>query len=112
MAKKKFITFFGWLLTVIFIYNPVAISQGSSLPQYELQVDGLACPFCVYGIEKSLMKIEAVEKLDIDIRSGTIMVWVKKDKSVSDEELREAVKDSGFTLRDLKKLSDSEQKRE
>ena len=32
---------------------------------YRLTVDGLACPFCAYGIEKKLGAVNGVEKLDI-----------------------------------------------
>ncbi len=36
-------------------------------PAYKLRVDGLACPFCAYGIEKQLSKLEGVERIDVDI---------------------------------------------
>ena len=34
---------------------------------YRLYVDGLACPFCAYGVEKNILALRGVEKLDIDV---------------------------------------------
>jgi len=47
-------------------------------PAYNLYVDGLACPFCAYGIEKQLSKIEGVEKIDIDIGAGAVTVTMAR----------------------------------
>ncbi len=41
-------------------------------PTYKLGVDGLACPFCAYGIEKQLSKLEDVERIDVDIEKGAV----------------------------------------
>ena len=42
--------------------------------QYQLRVDGLACPFCAYGIEKELTRTDGVEGIDIDIKAGIVTV--------------------------------------
>ncbi|MGN2393298.1 heavy-metal-associated domain-containing protein, partial [Pelomicrobium sp. G1] len=41
----------------------VALAAG---PSYWLQVDGLACPFCAYGIEKKLRALDGVDKVKVD----------------------------------------------
>ncbi len=66
---------------------------------YSLEVDGLACPFCAYGIEKKLNAVDGVEKIEVDIKSGQVIVTMADGESLSEDRARQAVKDAGFTLR-------------
>ncbi len=66
---------------------------------YSLQVDGLACPFCAYGIEKKLSAIDGVDKIDVDIKAGQVIVTLAAGASLSEERARQAVTEAGFTLR-------------
>ncbi len=66
--------------------------------QYKLQVDGLACPFCAYGIEKKLNATKGVKSIQIDINTGTVTVFMKPGASLSEPQARQIVKDAGFTL--------------
>lgn len=76
--------------------------------QYALGVDGLACPFCAYGIEKKLSAIEGVENIETDVKSSQVVVTLADGKTLSEEVARQAVKDAGFTLRSLKHIQGSE----
>ncbi len=76
--------------------------------QYALAVDGLACPFCAYGIEKRLSAIEGVESVETDVKSGQVVVSLAEGKTLSEEVARQAVEDAGFTLRSLKQTRGSE----
>jgi len=66
---------------------------------YWLYVDGLACPFCAYGVEKNILALKGVEKLDIDMEGGFITVVMETGSVLKEETARRAVGDSGFTLR-------------
>tara|TARA_R110001583_G_scaffold175833_1_gene330501 strand:- start:943 stop:1239 length:297 start_codon:yes stop_codon:yes gene_type:complete len=67
--------------------------------EYHVYVDGLACPFCAYGIEKSLSKQNGVKEVETDIQAGLVRVLMKEDASLSEEQARQAVKAAGFSLR-------------
>ena len=69
---------------------------------YTLWVDGLACPFCAYGVEKHLGAVAGVERVETDIRSGTLTVFVEGDRTLDEASARKAVEAAGFTLRDFK----------
>ena len=94
MFKRVFI-----LSLVLF----VAVVLGSPIETFAqveeatVQVDGLSCPFCAYGLEKRIKKVEGVEKLEINVNNGTARITVKKDQTLSIEALEKAVKDGGFT---------------
>ena len=98
---KKFL-----LIPLLAVVLSTAAFAGGN--QYTLGVDGLACPFCAYGIEKQLSAIEGVESIETDIKSGQIVVTLVEGKSLREEVARKAVKDAGFTLRSLKQIQGSE----
>ncbi len=69
-----------------------------SLDEIQVHVQGLACPFCVFGIEKSLKKVPGVVSVETTIRTGIARLEVKPRTVLDTDELNEAVKKSGFTL--------------
>jgi mercuric ion binding protein len=76
---------------------PEAATAGSHA--YAVYVDGLACPFCTYGVEKKLLQITGVKKLDIDIDAGAVKVTMAGDARLDEAAARRAVAEAGFTLR-------------
>lgn len=65
---------------------------------YVLRIDGLACPYCGYGIEKQFTRQAGVQGTEIDIDKGVVVVSVETGTRFSDEELKQIVHDSGFEL--------------
>ena len=65
---------------------------------YELQVDGLVCPFCEHSIEKNLGKIEGVKMVKANLKEGTVVMLVADGHTVSEQRIRQAITDAGFTL--------------
>ena len=66
--------------------------------QYQLRVDGLACPFCAYGIEKELKRTDGVESIRIDINAGTVTVTMAEGATMTEAQASRIVEDAGFTL--------------
>ena len=79
-----------------------AFAAGSS---YRLEVAGLACPFCAYGIEKKLGALDGVERLETNIKEGTVVVTMKDGAALDEATAKQAVKDAGFTLNGFKQVS-------
>lgn len=71
--------------------------------RYWLHVDGLACPFCAYGIEKQLLGLDGVESAETDVKSGRVVVTVRDGATLDEATAREAVDAAGFTLRVFEK---------
>jgi len=67
-------------------------------PSYRLEVAGLACPFCAYGIEKELTGLERVEKVETHIKEGAVIVTMKDGANLDQAKAEQAVKEAGFTL--------------
>lgn len=66
---------------------------------YVLGVDGLACPFCAFGIEKRLNKVDGVTDIEVDIADSVVRVTLQDGKTLTEAQACQAVKEAGFTLR-------------
>jgi len=66
---------------------------------FHLGVDGMSCPFCVYGIEKLLKKIDGVEDVSADLAQGNIWVEATGADVLSEDGARLLLEQAGFTLR-------------
>jgi len=91
--KKYLLTLF-----LILVLTPAAWAAGA---QYVMRVDGLACPYCAYGVEKKFKAIEGVKKLDVDLDKGIVTVDVEDGVEFTDEQMKKLFEDSGFTFRSM-----------
>jgi len=94
--KTKFMVNAFLVLLMMFTGLHFASAQEKQLV---LRVDGLACPFCAYGLEKKVMALEGVLSYDADLQKGEVYVGVKENAEIEVESLAKVVKESGFTLR-------------
>ena len=81
---------------IMFSISSTAFAAGT---QYDIRVDGLACPFCAYGIEKTFSKTEGVDSVDIDIEKGLVIVKTGAEKTFTEAELKTIIHDAGFTMK-------------
>jgi len=71
--------------------------QNNQTQQVQVEVDGLSCPFCAYGLEKKLIGIDGVASIKIDIDQGMAILTISENKIITEEEIRKVVKQAGFT---------------
>lgn len=84
--------------------EPVANEDELAGVDVLLHVDGMSCPFCAYGLEKRLRGIPAIDELVIRVSDGLVQIRLVDGGTLSDEELDEAVKRAGFSLREIQRL--------
>lgn len=68
---------------------------------YEMRVDGLACPYCAYGIEKKLTAINGVQGIDVDLDAGIVRVDVNGGVELTEAAMKQLFNDAGFTYRSM-----------
>jgi len=66
--------------------------------RFTIEVDGLACSFCAYGLEKKLYNMDSIDSLVIDINEGLVKIFLKKDKQISKSDINARIEEAGFTL--------------
>jgi len=57
-----------------------------------------------YGIEKKFSKVKGVEKIDIDLKTGTTLITMASGKNLDEALARKTVEAAGFTLRDFEQV--------
>jgi len=92
-------------ISINLLFASVALLWGSfsfaAGTQYDMRIDGLACPFCAYGIEKKFTKTEGVKSVDIDLVKGLVIVTTNDEKSFKEAELKTIINDAGFTMKSV-----------
>ncbi len=83
-------------LTTGLLLSVTALAAGN---QYTLGVKGVACPYCAFGIEKRLNKIDGVNEVVVDIGDSVVRVTMQEGATLTEEQVRQAVDEAGFTLR-------------
>jgi len=69
----------------------------------QLRVGGMACSFCVASIEKALGRMEGVLKVNVNLAHEEALVEYRPDV-VGPGELKDTLRDLGYTLRDADRL--------
>lgn len=82
--------------------QPAATAAGPE--RIEMVVHGMSCPFCAYGVEKKLRRLEGVDSLSVDFKSGRVMLYVRDGSKITDARLRQLVKDAGFEVMEIKRF--------
>ncbi|MFU8833180.1 MAG: heavy-metal-associated domain-containing protein [Wenzhouxiangella sp.] len=95
---------FKLLISALLITLAGAVTAQPESGHYLIHVDGLACPFCAYGIEKQLKKIDGVDKLETDVEKGRVVVVMAEGQALERADVEQAVRDAGFTLRDFESV--------
>jgi len=88
-----------WLVQLAVLFGSVGF-LGAAVPSaswlVKFQVNGLACPFCAYGLEKRLKETGA-ERVTIYVDKGLIEAVYPEKRALDVDGLKEAVKKGGFT---------------
>lgn len=101
-------------LTVAALATPASAgAQGKAEEQpaprrIEVTILGMSCPFCAYGVEQKLKKLESVEELDVELETGIATLTLEEGADISNETLRETVKQAGFEVAKITRNYESE----
>ena len=72
-------------------------SSSENAPVRSYAVQGMTCASCVLGVEKALAAVPGVQEVRVNLADHSARVALS-DRSVSDEDLRTAVRDAGYDL--------------
>ena len=70
--------------------------------RYDIQVNGLACPFCAYSIEKKFKTIEGVQNVKVELEAGKVVVDTAEGVELTEPQLIQLFKDAGFTFKGVR----------
>jgi len=70
---------------------------GETKDNYTIKVDGLACPFCAYGLEKKFKEFKSIKDTKIDMETGVFTFTYPSGEALTIAQVEQKVKDAGYT---------------
>jgi len=100
MRKKLFL---GMTLTLSLVIGFTGV--GAEIEKIITKVGGLICPTCSFALEKRIKKVEGSSRNSIDIATGDVALFPKKNVLATPEDFKKmlsafkkATKEAGFTF--------------
>ena len=75
----------------------LAAPAAAQVVQATVEVQGMSCPFCAFGVEKRLGKVDGVGAVEIAMKEGRATVRAREGASIDLAGVPEAVRRAGFT---------------
>lgn len=85
--------------SLVFSADEVTVNNGQII---EIDIKGMACPFCLDGLNRKLNNLSVVEQAGVSLKMKKAQITVKKGKSLGEDLLRKTIIDSGFTPGDMR----------
>lgn len=88
------------LITIIlfsFLLSTNDTNAQSDRDQIEVQVDGLGCPFCAYGLEKKFKEFKGIKDVKIEMETGMFTFTYPSDNTLTLEAIENQVDKAGYT---------------
>ena len=63
----------------------------------EMEVQGMTCPFCVYGLKKKLEKLPDIKQADVSLKENKVRLTLEPGVKLNEGLYQETIKNSGFT---------------
>ena len=76
-------------------------TQNEDRAYIKIEIKGLACPYCAYGMEKELKKVAGVNKVEIELKTGMAYISTPIAQKPTKENLTKIVTDAGFTAGEI-----------
>lgn len=85
----------------------LALAQVASATTLEIEVNGLVCAFCAQGIEKTIRKFPAADDVYVSLENRLVAVSVKAGSDIAEADLKDAIKDAGYTTVSIERTETS-----
>jgi mercuric ion binding protein len=96
---------FGLFLILAFLLSAdFPLYAQSDTQKILIKVEGLYCPFCAYGLEKQLKKLNGFKKVEVNLKHGVAELHVKPGVTLTDTAIQEAVEDAGFDSASIERI--------
>lgn len=91
MKKTIVVTLVIGMLTVF------GANAQKAMDTFMVQVDGLGCPFCAYGLEKKFKEFKGIKDVKIDIETGDFSFAYPAEKALTLAAVEQQVEKAGYT---------------
>jgi len=104
LSEKRIMSVQPSILSCVLCALAIPGTAHASVEQVSVRVDGLACPFCVHGIDTRLTGLAGVGRtagVKTSLETGTARFTWNADVQFDPADVRRAIREAGFTPRDI-----------
>lgn len=87
------------ILVILIFSNKYSAEQ---VTQLTIGVDGFTCSLCAKGVEAQFKSLDFVKSVKTDLKNTLFILSFKNDQKINVTQIRDAVTDGGFSVRDIK----------
>ena len=91
-----------WVAAFLALSIGIPVTSQAEILEAELQVNGMSCPFCAFGIEKKLRRVDGVHEVDVLLDEGRVRLTFRANNAATVDALEDAVGKAGFQLSGMK----------
>jgi len=88
-------------LTLIFLSASITPLSGQKKSKerdlFEVEVDGLGCPFCAYGLEKKIKEFKKIKDIKIDMETGDFSFTSPTENALTLVDVEAKIDKAGYT---------------
>ncbi len=85
-------------MKVLILIMSVLMSVSVFAARIEADIQGMTCGMCVEAITGELNKTDKAENIKVSLEEKKARFEIKKDKTLTDTEIKEAVKKAGYQV--------------
>ena len=89
------------LFVILLLSLPVLAFAQTESTVVEINVQGMACAFCVDGLHRSLNKLAGVRQAEVSLKKSRARIEFEPGQSPNLKAIRQAIVDAGFTPGDV-----------
>lgn len=86
----------------VILFLSVTAASHAGIKWVEIGVNGLTCSLCTGSVERSVRRLEFVEKVSMSLENTSGRIYFKDDAVIDLKRIAKAVRDSGFSVRFLR----------
>lgn len=92
-----------YIIAIALTLMGISVVQAQKeVDSFQIQVDGLGCPFCAYGLEKKFKEFKGIKEVSIQIETGDFSFTYPTEKELNMQAVVTQVKKAGYTPKSAK----------
>ena len=95
------------IISVLVLSDTLAQAAPDRVATVKTTVNGMVCSFCAQGILAHFKKHPAISNVHVDLTRKLVLLEERKGKSITDREITEHIKKSGFEPLKVERLKES-----
>ncbi len=100
--KTATLSFSAFLLFFLFSSSANAQNRTDQERVYiKIEIKGMACPYCAFGMEKELKKVAGVDNVDIELKKGMAYISTPASQRPIKKNLESIITNAGFTVGEI-----------